>query len=97
MPCCRSGVDRDINAYGLDPGLTKSNIRAAVLSDRTILQTIMEAFIGLTFPSAETYAARIAPLLVADELEDHSWVMFNSRGEANEASRAMKNLRLSPG
>jgi hypothetical protein len=75
----------------LNPGLIKSNIRAAVLGDRTILQTIMEAFIGLTFPSAETYAARIAPLLVADELEDHSGVMFNSRGEAIEASRAVKD------
>lgn len=80
-----------VNAYGLNPGLIKSNIRAAVLGDRTILQTIMEAFIGLTFPSAETYAARIAPLLVADELEDHSGVMFNSRGEAIEASRAVKD------
>jgi CheY-like chemotaxis protein len=80
-----------LNAYGLNPGLVKSNIRAAILGDRTILQTIMEAFIGLTFPSAETYAARIAPLLVAGELEDRSGVMFNSRGEAIEASRAMKD------
>ena len=37
-----------LNAYGLNPGLIKSNIRAAVLGDRTILQTIMEAFIELT-------------------------------------------------
>ena len=43
-----------VNAYGLNPGLIKSNIRAAVLGDRTVLQMIMEAFIGLTFPSAET-------------------------------------------
>ena len=38
------------NAFGLNPGLIESNIRAAVLGDRTILQTIMEAFIGLTIP-----------------------------------------------
>ena len=80
-----------LNAYGLNPGLVKSNIRAAILGDRTILQKIMETFIGLTFPSADTYAARIAPLLVAEELEDHSGAMFNSRGEAIEASRAMKD------
>ena len=80
-----------VNAYGLNPGLVKSNIRAGILGDRTILQKIMEAFIGLMFPSAETYATRIAPLLVADELEDHSGVMFNSRGEAIEASHAMKD------
>jgi NAD(P)-dependent dehydrogenase (short-subunit alcohol dehydrogenase family) len=81
----------EINVYGLNPGLIKSNIRAAILGDRTILQKIMETFIGLTFPSAETYAARIAPLLVADELEGQSGAMFNSRGEAIEASRAMKD------
>ncbi len=80
-----------LNAYGLNPGLVKSNIRAGILGDRTILQKIMEAFIGLMFPSAEKYAARITPLLVADELEDHSGAMFNSRGEAIEASRAMKD------
>ena len=38
--------------------------------------------IGLTNPSAETYAERLTPLLVSPDLEGHGGMMFDRKGYA---------------
>lgn len=75
-----------LDVFGLNPGLVKTNIRAAIVGEGTWMQRIVEGLISLMFPDAETYAARILPLLAAPELEGRSGAMFNSRAEAIEAS-----------
>ncbi len=76
-----------LNCYGLNPGLMKSNIRAAVLGQGSLPQKAVELLIGALFPSVEAYSRSIAPLLVSPDLEQHSGVMFNRHGEAIHASR----------
>ena len=76
--------------YGLNPGLIKSDIRANVLGGRNSLKfKLVEGLIGLVMMSAEKYAARLAPVLLAPELEGHTGVHFNQKGIAIKPSEAM--------
>jgi NAD(P)-dependent dehydrogenase (short-subunit alcohol dehydrogenase family) len=76
--------------YGLNPGLIKTTIRANVLGGTaTVRFKLVEWLIGLFTMSAETYGARIVPLLVAPELESRSGAMFNQKGVAILPSPAM--------
>ena len=68
--------------FGLNPGLIKTNIRSNLLGANTLRFRIAERVIGLVTPSAETYAGRLAPLLVSPDIEGHSGAMFNRKGEA---------------
>ena len=76
--------------YGLNPGLIKSDIRANVLGGRNSLKfKIVEGLIGLVMISAEKYAERLAPVLLAPELEGHTGVHFNQKGIAIKPSEVM--------
>jgi NAD(P)-dependent dehydrogenase (short-subunit alcohol dehydrogenase family) len=68
--------------FGLNPGLIKTNIRDNLLGKDTLTSRILEAIIGLVTPAPETYAERLAPLLVSPDLEPHSGAMFNQKGHA---------------
>ncbi|MDI3285622.1 SDR family NAD(P)-dependent oxidoreductase [Polyangium sp. 15x6] len=68
--------------FGLNPGLIKTNIRDNFFGKDTLKSRIMETMIGLMTPSPETYAERLAPLLVSPDLEAHSGAMFNQKGFA---------------
>lgn len=79
------GVTRhpELGFFGLNPGLVKTNIRANVLGgEGSVRMRLVEWMIGLFTPTAETYAKRIVPLLVAPELEGRSGVMFNQKAKA---------------
>lgn len=80
-----------LNCYGLNPGLMKSNIRAAVLGQGSLVQKAVELLIGALFPSVEEYSRRIVPLLISPDLEPHSGVMFNRHGEAIHASKSLQD------
>lgn len=80
-----------LNCYGLNPGLMKSNIRAAVLGQGSLMQKAVELLIGALFPSVEEYSRRIVPLLISPDLEPHSGAMFNRHGEAIHASKSLQN------
>ncbi|HYO55726.1 SDR family NAD(P)-dependent oxidoreductase [Archangium sp.] len=76
--------------YGLNPGLIKTDIRANALGGRDSLRfKVVEWFIGLTMMSAEKYAARVAPVMLAPELEGRTAVHFNQKGIAIKPSEVM--------
>jgi len=68
--------------FGLNPGLIKTNIRDNFLGKGTLKSRVTEWMIGLLNPSPETYAERVAPLLVSPDLEGHSGAMFDQKGNA---------------
>jgi len=78
------GAKRYSNAtfFGLNPGLIKTNIRDNFLGKGTLKSRIIEWVIGILTPSATNYAERLAPLLVAPDLEAHSGAMFDRKGAA---------------
>lgn len=70
------------NVYGLNPGLIKTDIRSNFLGGSKFVFALMEGLIGLMTPTADDYAKRIAPLLLAPELEARSGALFNSKAQA---------------
>ncbi len=66
--------------FGLNPGLIKTNIRDNLLGKGTLKSRLIESMIGLLTPTAEAYAARVAPLLVSPDLEGHSGALFDRKG-----------------
>jgi NAD(P)-dependent dehydrogenase (short-subunit alcohol dehydrogenase family) len=71
-----------LDVFGLNPGGVKTNIRANYLGPGSFKHKLAELMIGLLMPSAETYASRVLPLLVAPELEGRSGAMFGKNGTA---------------
>lgn len=70
------------NVYGLNPGLIKTDIRSNFLGGSKFVFALLEGLIGLMTPTADDYAKRIAPLLVAPELEARSGALFNGKAQA---------------
>ncbi|KAJ3333976.1 hypothetical protein HDU76_000108 [Blyttiomyces sp. JEL0837] len=74
---------KNINVYGLNPGIMSSNIMTEMLGgEKSWLLWIQRGIIGMIFPSVEQYAERILPLLVADEIEEESGACFGRMGDA---------------
>jgi len=67
--------------FGLNPGLIKTNIRDNFFGKDSLKSRVMETLIGWFTPTAETYAERIAPLLLAPDLDAHSGALFNTKGD----------------
>jgi NAD(P)-dependent dehydrogenase (short-subunit alcohol dehydrogenase family) len=84
-----------IGFFGLNPGLVKTGIRANYLGDGTLKHRFAEGLIGLFMCSAETYAARIVPVMVAPELEGRSGAMFNQKGHAILATEELTESHVS--
>lgn len=78
-----------VNFYGLNPGMVKSNIRAAMLGEGSFRQTIVESLIGVFMQTPDRYSARIVPLLVSPDIENHSGAMFDRRGDPIQGSRGL--------
>jgi NAD(P)-dependent dehydrogenase (short-subunit alcohol dehydrogenase family) len=80
----------DINFYGLNPGLIKSNIRSNMSGGRdSIRNRVTEGIIGLLTMSADTYAGRIVPLLFSPDIESASGAFFNQKAMAILPSEIM--------
>jgi NAD(P)-dependent dehydrogenase (short-subunit alcohol dehydrogenase family) len=80
----------DINFYGLNPGLIKSNIRSNMSGGReSIRHRITEGIIGILTMSADTYAGRIVPLLFSTDIESASGAFFNQKANAIMPSEVM--------
>lgn len=80
--------------FGLNPGLIKTDIRSNLLGPGSLRHRAVEALIGLLTISAETYAERIVPLLVAPELEERSGAMFNQKARAILPSEVLSEERV---
>ena len=80
----------DINFYGLNPGLIKSNIRSNMSGGQDSLRhRITEGIIGILTMSADTYARRIVPLLFSTDIESASGAFFNQKAIAILPSESM--------
>ncbi len=79
----------DLDIFGLNPGLIKSDIRSGVLGAGTLKHRFVEWMIGMIFVSAEQYAARIVPALWSRDLDDRSGVHLNRKRMAIERSPAL--------
>lgn len=78
-----------LNVYGVNPGLTRTGIRSAVLKQGSIGERVVESIIGMLFPNVDEYAEMTLPLLVAPESETHSGAMFGRKGDAIEPSSSL--------
>jgi NAD(P)-dependent dehydrogenase (short-subunit alcohol dehydrogenase family) len=80
----------DINFYGLNPGLIKSNIRSNMSGGQdSIRHRITEGIIGFLTMSADAYARRIVPLLFSSDIESASGALFNHKAIAILPSEIM--------
>ena len=72
---------RGVAAFGLNPGLIRTGIRANYLGSGPLAAAV-EALIGAFNPSPEAYAAAVVPLLFAPGLEAHSGAHFDQAADA---------------
>jgi NAD(P)-dependent dehydrogenase (short-subunit alcohol dehydrogenase family) len=79
----------EVDFYGLNPGLIKTNIRSNMLGQGSWKHRTTEWLVGRLTMSAEQYAEGIVPLLFAPELDGHSGAMFNQKGIAIHSSRSL--------
>jgi NAD(P)-dependent dehydrogenase (short-subunit alcohol dehydrogenase family) len=79
----------EINFYGLNPGLHKTNIRSNMLGENSLKHRAMEWVVGLLTPSVESYAEHVVPLLVSPGIESRSGSMFDRKARAIMPSAVM--------
>lgn len=77
------------NFYGLNPGLVRTNIRDNLLGQNSWRSSVLETVVGWFTRTPDQYAERIAPLLVAPELDQRNGGIFNNNGKALERSKGM--------
>lgn len=70
-----------LRVFGLNPGLIKTKIRANFMGEGSLSHRVTEFLIGLFTPTAESYAARIVPVLFAPELDAKSPALFGAKGQ----------------
>ncbi|CAH2351793.1 hypothetical protein CLIB1423_04S06084 [[Candida] railenensis] len=79
----------EVNIFGLNPGLVKTNIRNNFLGENSWKSSIVEFFIGWLSQSPEQYARGIAPLLVTPDIETRSGAIFNNKGKNIDPSKPL--------
>ena len=86
----------EIGVYGLNPGLVASgDIRAPFLGGADSLKfKVVEWLIGKLNPTADEYAARIGPTLVAAELDTESGLIFDSKARRSKFSKKLTPERV---
>jgi NAD(P)-dependent dehydrogenase (short-subunit alcohol dehydrogenase family) len=79
--------DKNVNVYGINPGLIQTEIRDAALGKGSWLSWVVESLIGSLSKSASQYADNIlGPLLVAPALEDMNLALFKADGTLLKAN-----------
>lgn len=75
--------------YGLNPGIVRTNIRDNLLGKNSWRSSAVETLVGWFTRSPDQYAERIAPLLIAPELEQRNGGIFNNNGHALQRSKGI--------
>jgi NAD(P)-dependent dehydrogenase (short-subunit alcohol dehydrogenase family) len=73
---------KNINFYGLNPGLLPTNIRSNFLGTNSFKFRLMERIVSLISMSLKNYAETLTPLLISSDIENYSGAMFNQKGNA---------------
>lgn len=71
-----------VGVFGLNPGLIKTDIRSNFLGGNKFVFAVVEGLIGMLNPTADQYAERMAPLMLAPALEGRSGLLFNNKAQA---------------
>lgn len=79
----------NINFYGLNPGLVKTNIRNNYLGQGSWKSKVAECIIGLTNQTPQQYANKLVPLLVSPDIENKSGSMFDKNGNPIRSTPAL--------
>lgn len=80
---------KNINFYGLNPGLLPTNIRSNFMGANSIKFRLMEWIVSLISIGTKVYAERLTPLLISPDIENHSGTMFNQKGIAVLPSKGL--------
>ena len=83
-----------LRVFGLNPGFVKTDTRANLLGAGSLRHRLLEGAVGLVTASAGTYAGRITPLLVVPELDQHTGVMFNNKGQAIQPTQGLTDQHI---
>lgn len=84
----------NINTYGLNPGLIKTDIRINLLGGNKFLFALLEGLIGVFTPTAETYARRIVPLMLNSQINGFTGTLFNNKGQAIHPSAGLTGAHI---
>lgn len=79
----------NVHFYGLNPGIVKTNIRNNFLGANSWKSSVAETLIGWFTRTPDQYAAEIAPLLYAVELESQNGRCFNNNAKLLVRSKGM--------
>ncbi|PVM92716.1 SDR family NAD(P)-dependent oxidoreductase [Caulobacter endophyticus] len=87
-------VDRypELDTFGLNPGLIKTDIRSNMLGAGSLQHRIIEALIGAFSPTPRAYAEKMAPLIASPRLEGQSGRLFNRDGDALSPSPGIDKI-----
>lgn len=77
---------RHFETFGLNPGFVSTGIRTNLFGGKNWLYHTVEWLAALLTKGADEYAAQIAPLFIAPELNARSGMMFDDKGRAILAS-----------
>lgn len=83
--------NQHVNFFGLNPGIIRTNIRSNFFGKNSIKSRVIESIIGLLTISPQTYAKRIMPLLVSQDIEKYNGAMFNQKGQAIMPSEGLSS------
>ena len=67
--------------FGLNPGLIKTDIRANTLGAGSLAHKLTETVVGIFGQSPQQYARHIVPMLIADELDGRTGLLFNNKAK----------------
>jgi len=81
----------EINVFGMNPGIIKTNIMAGALGQATLKLRAQQTLIGLLFQSAEAYAEKVVPLAVHPALEGRSGALFNRHAQPIQPNPWLKS------
>ncbi len=78
---------KNIDVFGLNPGIIRTNIRDNLLGAGSWKSTIIESIIGCLTPSPEKFASVLVPQLLSSQLEGKSGAMLGQKGDIIAASK----------
>lgn len=80
---------KNINFYGLNPGLLPTNIRSNFMGANSIKFRLMEWVVSLVSIGTKAYAEKLTPLLISPDIENYNGMMFNQKGNAILSSKGL--------
>lgn len=85
---------KNVNFYGLNPGLLPTNIRSNFMGEKSFKFKLMEWVVSVISIGTKNYAERLTPLLLSPDIENYSGAMFNQKGSAILPSKGLTDSHI---